>query len=60
MRAPTLVPGTGTTTHLVLNDFGALGYAYLETDEAKPMNGRSSGTLLMGTIRILFAWLPLI
>jgi hypothetical protein len=25
MRAPTLVPGTGTTTHLVLNDFGALG-----------------------------------
>ena len=35
MRAPTLVPGTGTTTHLVLNDFGALGCAYLETDEAK-------------------------
>jgi hypothetical protein len=25
MRAPTLVSGTGTTTHLVLNDFGALG-----------------------------------
>jgi hypothetical protein len=35
MRAPTLVPGTGTTTHLVLNDLGALGRAYLETDEAK-------------------------
>jgi hypothetical protein len=35
MRAPTLVPGTGTTTHLVLNDFGALGCAYLEADEAK-------------------------
>jgi len=35
MRAPTLVPETGTTTHLVLNDFGALGCAYLETDEAK-------------------------
>jgi len=35
MRAPTLVPGTGTTTHLVFNDFGALGCAYLETDEAK-------------------------
>jgi len=35
MRAPTLVPETRTTTHLVLNDFGALGCAYLETDEAK-------------------------
>ena len=32
MRAPTLVPGTA---HLVLNDFGALGCAYLGTDEAK-------------------------
>ena len=35
MLAPTLVSGTGTTTHLVLNDFGALGCAYLETDKAK-------------------------
>jgi len=35
MSTPTLVPGTDTTVHLVLNDFGSRGCAYIETDEAK-------------------------
>lgn len=35
MSAPTLVPKTDTTVHVVLNDFGRLGRFYLETDELK-------------------------
>ena len=35
MSTPTLVPGSDPTFHLVLNDFGRLGCAYVETDEAK-------------------------
>jgi hypothetical protein len=32
---PTLVPSFDVTVHLVLDDFGKLGWAYLETDEEK-------------------------
>jgi hypothetical protein len=32
---PSLVPDFDGTVHLVLNDFGRLGRAYLETDEAQ-------------------------
>ena len=37
MRTATLVPKLtdGVTVYLVLNDFGPLGRAYVETDEAK-------------------------
>jgi hypothetical protein len=35
MSTPTLVPTNHQTVHLVLNDFGRLGCAYVETDEAK-------------------------
>ena len=34
MIMPTLVPDD-TTVHLVLNDFGRMGCAYVETDEEK-------------------------
>ena len=65
MRAPTLVPGTGTTTHLVLNDFGALGCAYLETDEAKAdewtivrniANGRYSNPVRVVAFNVSEGW----
>jgi hypothetical protein len=32
-QTPSLVPEYDVTVHLVLNDFGKLGRAYLETDE---------------------------
>src|SRR6478672_3648927 len=35
MRTPPLAPGDDVTVHIVLNDFGPLGRAYVETDEAK-------------------------
>jgi hypothetical protein len=35
MPSPTLVPSFDVTVYLVLDDFGALGRAYLETDEEK-------------------------
>jgi hypothetical protein len=35
MRTPPLAPGDDVTVHVVLNDFGPLGRAYVETDEAK-------------------------
>ena len=35
VRTPTLVPDNDQTVHLVLNDFGKLGCAYVETDEAR-------------------------
>ena len=38
MRTPPLAPGKLTddvTVHIVLNDFGKLGRAYIETDEAQ-------------------------
>lgn len=35
MRAPSLVPSFDVTVYIVLNDFGRLGRAYLETDEAE-------------------------
>jgi len=35
MRTPPLAPGDDVTVHIVLNDFGQLGRAYVETDEAK-------------------------
>jgi len=65
MRAPTLVPGTGTTTHLVLNDFVALGCAYLETDEAKAdewtivrniANGRYSNPVRVVAFNVSEGW----
>ena len=37
-QAPTLAPGqpaSDVTVHIVLNDFGDLGRAYVETDEAE-------------------------
>ena len=37
-QAPTLTPGqpaSDVTVHIVLNDFGDLGRAYVETDEAE-------------------------
>ena len=34
-QAPSLVPSFDVTVHLVLDDFGKLGRAYLETDEEK-------------------------
>jgi len=37
MSTPSIAPGTfsyDTTVHIVLNDFGKLGSAYVETDEA--------------------------
>ena len=35
MRTLPLAPGDDVTVHIVLNDFGPLGQAYVETDEAK-------------------------
>jgi hypothetical protein len=35
MSAPTLVPRSDQTVHFVLNDFGKLGCAFVETDEIK-------------------------
>ena len=35
MYMPTLLPNNNDTVHLVSNDFGDLGCAYVETDEAK-------------------------
>jgi hypothetical protein len=35
MRTSPLAPGDDVTVHIVLNDFGPLGRAYVETDEAK-------------------------
>jgi hypothetical protein len=35
MRTPPLAPGDDVTVHIVLNDFGPLGRAYVETDEAE-------------------------
>jgi hypothetical protein len=34
-QTPPLAPGDDVTVHIVLNDFGPLGRAYVETDEAK-------------------------
>jgi hypothetical protein len=35
MHTPPLVPGNETTVHLVLNDFGELGCAYVEADPSR-------------------------
>jgi hypothetical protein len=35
MRTLPLAPDDDVTVHIVLNDFGPLGQAYVETDEAK-------------------------
>jgi len=34
MRIPPLAPGDDVTVHIVLNDFGSLGRAFVETDES--------------------------
>ena len=51
-QAPTLAPGqpaSDVTVHIVLNDFGDLGRAYVETDEAEADEA---------SIRIRLGWSP--
>ena len=45
---PTLVPSFDVTVHLVLDDFGKLGRAYLETDEERADRETIVHNLLVG------------
>ena len=45
---PTLVPSFDVTVHLVLDDFGKFGRAYVETDEEKADRGAIVHNLLVG------------
>jgi hypothetical protein len=48
---PSLVPRFDVTVHLVLNDFGQLGRAYLETDEDQADLETVISNLLQGQYR---------
>ena len=58
MSSPTLVPRSDTTVHLVLNDFGYLGCAYIETDEAKTDQWTIVKASPTGNIQIQYVWWP--
>jgi hypothetical protein len=45
---PSLVPDFDVTVHIVLDDFGAAGRVYRETDEAGATRGDVIGDLLTG------------
>jgi hypothetical protein len=45
---PSLVPDLNVTVHIVLDDFGAAGQAYRETDEASTSRGDVIDDLLTG------------
>jgi hypothetical protein len=47
-QAPSLVPSFDVTVHLVLDDFGKLGRAYLETDEEHADRETVIRNLLLG------------
>ena len=47
-QAPSLVPSFDVTIHIVLDDFGKLGRAYLQTDEEKADRGTVVQKLLLG------------
>jgi hypothetical protein len=49
--APSLVPSFDVTVHLVLDDFGELGRAYLETDEERSDRESIVQNLLVGQYR---------
>ena len=49
--SPSLVPGTfthDTTVYIVLNDFGNLGAAYVETDEADANESAVTSKIIVG------------
>ncbi|MFY9787748.1 MAG: hypothetical protein WAK08_18785 [Pseudolabrys sp.] len=48
MRTLPLAPGDDVTVHIVLNDFGPLGQAYVETDEAKANEATIIENILSG------------
>jgi hypothetical protein len=50
MTAPSLAPGTfyDTTVYIVLNDFGKLGTAYVETDETETGEGWIVSNIIEG------------
>ena len=54
MRTQTpLAPGQpDVTIHFVLNDFGGLGRAYVETDEAEADQATIVNNILSGSIRL--------
>lgn len=49
--SPSLVPSFDVTVYLVLDDFGKLGRAYLETDEEKADRETVIQNLLLGEYR---------
>src|SRR5437588_3782592 len=49
--APSLAPGSDVAVYLVLDDFGGLGRAYVETDEAEADAQTIAENLLSGEYR---------
>jgi hypothetical protein len=49
--APSLAPGSDVAVYLVLDDFGSLGRAYVETDEAEADAQTVAANLLSGQYR---------
>jgi hypothetical protein len=49
--APSLVPSFDVTVHMVLDDFGKLGRAYVETDEEKADLDTIIRNMLIGEYR---------
>ena len=56
MRTLPLAPDDDVTVHIVLNDFGPLGQAYVETDEAKADEATIIENILSGRIRTRYEW----
>ena len=51
-------PDFDVTAHVVLNDFGYLGRAYVETDEMEADEAAVVENILKGELRIRCGWLP--
>ena len=56
MRTLPLAPGDDVTVHIVLNDFGPLGQAYVETDEAKADEATIIENILSGQYSTRYGW----
>jgi hypothetical protein len=55
MRSPSIVPGFNVDVYLVLDDFGPLGRAYREADEARADKKSIIRDLVSGSTTIPFA-----
>ncbi len=51
-------PAFDVTVHIVLNDFGQLGRAYVETDETEADEATIVENILSGQYSIRYGWLP--